>query len=79
MTTGIFFKRNPFYKWHCIFWVLKWKKMPKKKEKKMMPPPQLCTRGQEKIIDHGISHKLNFFHYHNTLSISTQSIFFFKC
>jgi hypothetical protein len=29
-------------------------KKEKKKEKKMMPPPQLCTGGQEKIIDHGI-------------------------
>ncbi len=46
----------------------------KKKEKKMMPPPQLCTGGQEKIIDHGISHKLKIFHYNETLAISTQII-----
>jgi hypothetical protein len=47
------------------------KKMPKQGEKKMLPPPQLCTRGQEEIIDHGISHKLKKIHYHNTLAIST--------
>ncbi len=39
-----------------------------------MPPPQLSTRGQEEIIDHGISHKLKKMHYHNTLAISTQII-----
>jgi hypothetical protein len=37
------------------------KKMPKQRERKMMPPPQLCTRGQEEIIDHGVSHKLQNF------------------
>jgi hypothetical protein len=37
------------------------KEMPKERERKMMPPPQLCTRGQEEIIDHGISHKLKIF------------------
>ncbi len=52
--------------------------MPKERERKMMPPPQLCTRGQEEIIDHGISHKLKFFHYHNNLAISTQIILFLE-
>jgi hypothetical protein len=47
------------------------KKKPKQREKKMVPSPQLCTRGQEEVIDHGISHKLKNFHYHNTLAIST--------
>ncbi len=46
--------------------------MPKQRERKTMPPPQHCTRGQEEIIDHGISHKLKKMHYHNTLAISTQ-------
>jgi hypothetical protein len=54
------------------------KKLPKKKKKKMMPLLQLCTRGQEKIIDHGISHKLKIFHYHNTLVISTKIILFLE-
>jgi hypothetical protein len=54
------------------------KKMPKQRERKMMPPPQLCTRGQEEIIDHGISHKSKKMHYHNTLAISTQIILFLK-
>ncbi len=49
-------------------------KKEKKKEKKMMPPPQLCTGGQEKIIDHGIWHKLKIFHSNKTLAISTQMI-----
>jgi len=54
------------------------KKMPKQREKKMMLTPQLCTRGQEEIIDHRISHKLKKFHYHNTLAISTQIIYIFE-
>jgi hypothetical protein len=53
------------------------KKMPKQREKKMMLTPQLCTRGQEEIIDHRISHKLKKFHYHNTLAMSTHIISFF--
>jgi hypothetical protein len=72
---AFFSKKNPFYKWHCIYGFLQWKKVPQKKEKKMMPPPQLCTRGKEKIIDHGISHKLKIFHYYKTLAISTQIIY----
>jgi len=52
------------------------KKMPKQRERKIMPPRELCTKGQEEIIDHGISHKLKKFHYHNTLAISTQIILF---
>jgi hypothetical protein len=55
-------------------WVPSMEKSSKKKEKKMMPPPQRCTGGQEKIIDHGISHKLKIFHYNKTLAISTQII-----
>jgi len=50
--------------------------MPKQRERKIMPPHELCTRGQEEIIDHGISHKLKKFHYHNTLAISKQIILF---
>ncbi len=52
--------------------------MPKERERKMMPPPQVCTRGQEEIIDRGISHQLKKFHYHNALAISTQIILFLE-
>ncbi len=44
----------------------------------MMPPPELCTRGQEEIIDHGVSQKLENFQYHNTLAISPQIILFLE-
>jgi hypothetical protein len=54
------------------------KKMPKQRERKMMPPPELCTRGQEEIIDHGVSQKLENFQYHNTLAISPQIILFLE-
>ncbi len=52
--------------------------MPKQRERKMMPPPQLCRRGQEEIIDLGVSQKLENFQYHNTLAISPQIILFLE-
>jgi hypothetical protein len=52
--------------------------LPKQSQRKMMPPPQLCRRGRDEIIDHGMSHKLGKIHYHNTLAISTQIILFLE-
>jgi hypothetical protein len=69
---GIFFKKILSTNGTAFFVSLNGKKKkPKQREKKMVPPPQLCTRGQEEVIDHGISHKLKKNHYHNTLAIST--------
>jgi len=54
--------KNPFDKWNCIFWVLKWKKKCQKKEReKWCPHPNFAQEDKKKLLTMEFHMNWNFF------------------